>query len=567
MNLLSSAKKIYLVLTLFVVIGGCFRIINLSTIPGGFHEDEAHIGYNAYSLLETLRDKNNVFLPLAIDQFGDFRPSGLHFLTVPTVALFGLTEFATRFPVAIFGTASIFLFYFLAQEIFRKRSIALIASGMIALNPWHIIASRSTSESIVALFFVIFGVYLLLRSLRIAQEGKKVQEVVISVVAAVISLLISFQFYHAARYFVPFIAVYIGLWVFLDQKIQVKLKGVISGAIIVLFAGLLFLFSVGNGSGRVSEISIFQHPATKIMLWEQMSEDKGYPRLAVQVFHNKLTAYAYTTFVNYGTHFTPDFLFFKGGLPPRYQVPWSGNFYTIDALFLIIGVSMLFATIFNAKKFPWLFSIPFVWLLTGPLPAAFTFEDMPHFQRSIMMLPAVLLFAAYGVDLLITRFSSRKMKMILVGLLGIIFAYQLLIFSHDYFQHTLTHQSKYRNEGEKGLLNAVSLYKNQGRKVIMTSEGANLIIFYLFFNKSDPAKFQALGSPRDKDGLEFDGVEYRKVDCPTYTANKDANTIYVDRGECLVSTDFRILKDIYRPDGTVVFRILEVATKVENHNK
>src|SRR5438874_13442703 len=82
------------------------RMYNLTNVPYGFHEDEAHIGYNAYSLFKTGHDKNGVFLPLAIDQFGDYRPSGLHFLTVPSVAAFGLTVFATRLPVAIIGALS-----------------------------------------------------------------------------------------------------------------------------------------------------------------------------------------------------------------------------------------------------------------------------------------------------------------------------------------------------------------------------------------------------------------------------------------------------------------------------
>jgi len=558
MNLSTFARKAHLWLIIFVVVGCLFRIVNLDSVPGGFHEDEAHIGYNAYSLLETLRDKNNVFLPLAIDQFGDFRPSGLHFLTVPSIAIFGLTEFATRFPVALFGTFTIFIFYFLAREIFRRDFIALIASGMMALNPWHIIASRSTSESIVAMFFVILGIFLILRSIRLAQEVEGKEVVIPSLVTGFLSLLISFQFYHAARYFIPFIVVYLAFWVFIERKILFKAKMILVGCSILLFAGLLFLFSVGSGSGRVGEISIFHYPATQIMLWEQVSEDKGIARPLVRLLHNKVTAFSYTAFVNYGAHFTPDFLFFKGGLPPRYQVPWNGNFYILDALFIGLGLIILSSTLFNAKKFPWLLSIPLVWLLIGPAPAALTFEDIPHFQRSIMMLPAVLLIASYGFYLLVSRFSLVRLRVLVILVVGIVGIYQVVIFTHDYFHHTLTHNAKYRNEGEGALLAKVNQYKNQGREVVMTSEGANLIIFYLFFNKSDPVAFQKAGSPRDKDRLVYDGVQYRKVDCPSYIAEKRASIIYVDRGECLASNDFHVLDEIHRPDGTVVFRILEV---------
>ena len=66
-------------LGIIVLIALILRLYRLSDVPVGFHGDEASIGYNAYSLLKTAKDQNGNFLPLAIDQFGDFRPAGYRF--------------------------------------------------------------------------------------------------------------------------------------------------------------------------------------------------------------------------------------------------------------------------------------------------------------------------------------------------------------------------------------------------------------------------------------------------------------------------------------------------------
>ena len=60
-------------------------------------------------------EQNNNKNPLYIDMFGDNRPSGYHYLTVVPIKIFGLNEFATRFPGAIFGGLIFIPFFFLTQ--------------------------------------------------------------------------------------------------------------------------------------------------------------------------------------------------------------------------------------------------------------------------------------------------------------------------------------------------------------------------------------------------------------------------------------------------------------------
>ena len=89
------------------------RIYKLGSCPVGFLWDEAALGYNGYSILKTGRDEYGKFLPIIFKSFGDYKPGLYVYLTVPSIAIFGLTEFSTRLPAAIFGSLTVLLIYFL----------------------------------------------------------------------------------------------------------------------------------------------------------------------------------------------------------------------------------------------------------------------------------------------------------------------------------------------------------------------------------------------------------------------------------------------------------------------
>jgi len=92
-------SKYLLVLILFIA--ALLRLGNLGGNPPGLTPDEAALGYNAYSILKTGRDEYGQILPVVFKSFGDYKPELYVYLTVPSVAIFGLTEFAVRFPSAL----------------------------------------------------------------------------------------------------------------------------------------------------------------------------------------------------------------------------------------------------------------------------------------------------------------------------------------------------------------------------------------------------------------------------------------------------------------------------------
>ncbi len=118
MSIFLFIKKFSVLLVLIFLIGLFLRVYKLAEIPVGLHGDEASIGYNAYSLLNTAKDQDGNFLPFSFDQFGNFRAAGYQYIDIPFIALFGLNALAVRLPAALFGSLTIIVFYFFLKEFF-----------------------------------------------------------------------------------------------------------------------------------------------------------------------------------------------------------------------------------------------------------------------------------------------------------------------------------------------------------------------------------------------------------------------------------------------------------------
>src|SRR5581483_10976696 len=111
--------KVRFILLGIVVVAFLCRFWQLGSNPPSLTWDEVAWGYNAYSLGIDGRDEFGKFLPHDfLESFGDYKPPVYAYLAIIPVKLFGLTEFATRFPSAFFGTLTVFLTYFLTKEIF-----------------------------------------------------------------------------------------------------------------------------------------------------------------------------------------------------------------------------------------------------------------------------------------------------------------------------------------------------------------------------------------------------------------------------------------------------------------
>jgi 4-amino-4-deoxy-L-arabinose transferase-like glycosyltransferase len=161
---LEKKAFIYPALVMCVLILGIgIRILKFPEIPPGLHIDEASSAYEAFSLLETGKDKWGHPLPAYFPGWGSGQNVLQAYLTIPFLKLFGLGILSARLPALILGILSLPLFFYCLRPV--GRFPALLGLLLISLVPWHFMLSRWALESNLAPFCMLLGATALTRAL------------------------------------------------------------------------------------------------------------------------------------------------------------------------------------------------------------------------------------------------------------------------------------------------------------------------------------------------------------------------------------------------------------------
>src|SRR3989338_673758 len=105
-------------LIFIIILATILRFYQIGQIPPSLDWDETAHGYNAYSILKTGRDEYGYKFPFSFRSFDDYKPPIYTYLVVPSVAIFGLNDFAVRFPSAALGTLAVIFTYLMVKELF-----------------------------------------------------------------------------------------------------------------------------------------------------------------------------------------------------------------------------------------------------------------------------------------------------------------------------------------------------------------------------------------------------------------------------------------------------------------
>ncbi len=166
------------------LLGIGIRIWNLTGLPNGLQQDEASIGYEAFSLANYGIDRNGYHWPVYPITWGSGGGSPLMiYLNILTTKLFGSSIWSIRIIPAVLGCCTLLLFFRVLYK-FKDARIALIGLCIIALTPWHIILSRWSLDANTMPFFELLTISLLLY----AASNKKTKWYVISCIAGGICL-------------------------------------------------------------------------------------------------------------------------------------------------------------------------------------------------------------------------------------------------------------------------------------------------------------------------------------------------------------------------------------------
>jgi 4-amino-4-deoxy-L-arabinose transferase-like glycosyltransferase len=546
--------KKYWLLIIALLLGALLRLYQLGSLPGALTWDEASLGYNAFSILKTGRDEYGKLLPIIFKSFGDYKPGLYVYLAIPSIAILGLTEFAVRFPSAIFGLLSILGVYLLTKELFaiekKKDLIASLAAFSLAIMPLHIHFSRGAWETNVYVTLLLYSIYFLI---RFTKEGKFFN-------LSLILGLLTFFTYQAAKLFTPLSLIFT-IIIFrqgIIAKVKLHLKNpfnlavLIFSIVVVLY---LFLGSVTGDSGnRLKRLSVFGYrPGVSS---QTKSTDSQNP-LTISLFHNQAQLTTRLVASRYLKHLSPKLLFYEGYAPvERGHLPGMGILSTFDFIWVVLGL------VFLTKSFPSKITLFIIGLLLlSPLPGSLTLSEFSTVRSLFLVIPLAIICGAGAF------FAFEKIKSLFVIatiFTAIGFFYQIdQLFVHANFVYTKEFQYGY-----KEAMQFIKAYPDS--KVVMTDVWGQPYIFYLFYSRFDPATYQKLNA-FTSGGFDVGMVSHigNKIEFHQFGKNEienQSNTIFVGTiGNIDNHFDFSLPtierhEDVYYPDGKIMLRIIKTKT-------
>lgn len=470
-------------LIVILVIAAALRLWNLGNVPPSLTQDEASLGYNAYSILKTGKDEYGKAFPIVLKSFGDYKPGLYVYLDIPFVATLGLNEVAVRLPSAIAGILSVFLIYLVIKELdigislkIRNLSLEIVAAFVAATNPWLIYYSRGAWEANVSLTLTLAAIYFFLRAL------KNSKYFMYSTGLFALTLLV----YQGAK-LSSAIVVLILLIVYWKEFIKIDKRSLVGGMVLGFVVSLPIILSLFNGqTGRLDVFSVFSYPRSKE--YTQAFLDEGgekFGSLSYNLYHSETLNFKRGILGRYFNHFSAKFLFFDGDYQnPGHSAPYQGMLLITDIVLLLYGFIAVIRKGFDKST---IFIL--LWLLLAPLPAVLTRDQVQSVRAMNMAIPLIFILG-FGLFHLVKWLNGRMVKWLVVLLVFTFYLLPLSYFLDAYFIHVPAHNSQYWNYGYKQVVEKVNEVGSNYENIIVEQSYAQPYIYFLFFQKYDPAKYQ-----------------------------------------------------------------------------
>ncbi len=503
-------KKFTILLVIIIALATLLRFWQLGSIPPSPDWDEASLGYNAYSILHTGRDEYGKQFPIILESFGDYKPALYAYLSIPSIAIFGLSTFSVRLPSAIFGVLTVLAVYFLVKELLSrgqelkekdplinenwKLKIPIIAAALLAVSPWHIQFSRVAFETNVGVALSVFAALFFLYGLR--------RNRLLLLSAAFFG--VELYAYQSDKVFAPLL-LFVLVVIYFRKLLRVQKRYLIGAILIGLLVSFPMAFSVLSNSttlSRAASVSIFSgqsddfaRNADKLLLDHQRHDILGL------LLDNRRVLFAREIVANYISHWDLNWLYVKGDIP-RHHAPGMGLLYLVMAPFLFIGFyKLLFGRYPKRMRFTLL-----AWFLIAPIPASIT-TGVPHAVRTMHFLPAITIIEAIGVAAAWQQISKIKYQPfgvnqgkrskinvghILIAACCLLFAFNFVYYMDQYFVQLNYFDSEDWQYGYKQAVADVTKLAPQYNKIVFSNNGYldQSYIFYLFYSKYPPRLYQ-----------------------------------------------------------------------------
>lgn len=500
-----------LLYTAILLLGIFLRIYQFAEVPAGFNQDEASIGYDAWSILHYGIDRNGTQLPVHLIAWGSGQNALYAYFSMPFIAVMGLNVASVRMVNFIFGVLSIMLVYSVLKKLNGERT-AYIGMFLMAIVPWHIMLSRWGLESNLFPGMFLLGFYFLLKGLECYKW--------LPLAAFIFAL--SMYSYGAAYVVVPLFCLFAFVYMIVKAKVSWEYL-CISIAVFIITAIPIAMFVLTN---------LFHWGDIKILMFTA-PEMTGVTRLS--------TATAEHDFVTSLEYFWENVILQKDRQNSNY-VENYGILYQISMPFVLLGVCKVHTMRKQDKsKAMWLL---ISWLLCGSV--LFFIYAWTNINRvNIIFIPMILL-AAFGIDYVCTDYK----KLLAVAMTYVIFLTGFLGTYFGEYSETIAYQ--FRESFGDAIVTAIEQAEEDEPIYVSAATGC-AYIYTLFYGQISPEKYVDTVEIENMD-VEFQSVnsfdrfcfsweKFYEMDRGVYVVSNSCQEEWKEGAEVLASyKNFSVLR-------------------------
>jgi 4-amino-4-deoxy-L-arabinose transferase-like glycosyltransferase len=357
------------------------RTYHLTSLPPGIYPDEAVNGTDAINANET--GHYRLFYPNNYGREGLFMN-----LIALGFKVFGVSVITLKMWSVFFGVLTVAGMMLLARELFGTHRAGLVAGFLYATSFWAINFNRISFRANMLPFTLVFTFYFLFKGIR----EKKLRDYILAGAFFGFGMHGYIAFRIAPAILVAlFIAFLISKKNFLREHWKPILSFFFAALLVALPMLLTFYLHPEYFETRSESVSVFSPKVNQGYLGKALFES------------------ATKTFGMFN---------FAGDLNWRHNFPGNPELQSWTGVFFLIGIAILLWYFFERlyrrmrdgkRSNDLVLSILLLsWLFAMLLPGLLTYEGLPHSLRTIGALPAAILIAAFGVEILFRFFDRIK---------------------------------------------------------------------------------------------------------------------------------------------------------------
>jgi 4-amino-4-deoxy-L-arabinose transferase-like glycosyltransferase len=450
-------------LVLLLLVGFALLLYKFPSVPIGLHQDEMSEAYESYSLLHTGADRWGYHLPVYFVGWGSGQNVLQAYLSIPVVAVLGLTRLSARLVPIVCGLLTLPLFFFTLRRWFEEDT-ALIGLAFLVVCPWHIMFPRWGVENSPLPFFMLLGVYTFGKALHSRSTGV--------ILASLLPFVLALYTYGLVIVILP---VLLPLLFLVDPTAILKRWRAWLGAFaLFLLASLPLIFFTFKNYITKKNYSFERHLPFSVPLL---------PVTRLDQIHQETAAHSVS--VN-------NLLFLRHGLADG--MPWNqvGDVFPIPLLVLtlaVAGIATLSAEAFKTRKLP----EPFLPCVLACVPLFFIMP-MDMSRATALYIPVVAL-AAVGTHAVLAAVPSRGYRTALAALCVVLLLAQMPRFLRRYYGPIYASElaPSFNPDLPDALARALQV-AGASMPVYVTPSIPLNYIQVLFLTQTDPAIYQRSGA-------------------------------------------------------------------------